>query len=134
MLAKVLNCFWFLSHLKGNFSMVFFQASLRQNYHFTLKVSKLWMWMGPNGEPIRSIFTLEWKLHPTSQIISHSGIPIEDFISRFSSSIDPPFIFLHPKYVIIGNHRRICSRKNEIGSHVWYFLLKTISMKTHYSQ
>ena len=72
------------------------------------------LWMGPNGEPIRSIFTLEWKLHPTFQIISHSGIPIEDFISRFLSSLDPPFIFLHPKHEV-GSHRGICSRKKKIA-------------------
>ena len=82
----------------------FFRLGLRQNYHFTFKVSKLWNWMGSG--PICSIFTLEWKLHPTSQIISHSP-SIKDFISKLLSSLLSSFFhWQHLKYEN-GSHKGI---------------------------
>ena len=99
--------FLFVSHSKGNFSLVFFQARSPPKLSFHIQSVKVVELNGVGwGEPIRSIFTLEWKLHPTSQIISHSP-SIKDFISKLLSSLLSSFFhWQHLKYEN-GSHKGI---------------------------
>ena len=89
--VKVLDGLLFVSHWKGNFSFngVFSGASPpKLSFHIqSVKVVDL-NGRGGGGEPIRSIFTLEWKLRedPTLQIISHSPPRSEISFKAFISS------------------------------------------------
>ena len=86
---------------------MFFQARSPPKLSFHIQSVKVVELNGVGwGEPIRSIFTLEWKLHPTSQIISHSP-SIKDFISKLLSSLLSSFFhWQHLKYEN-GSHKGI---------------------------
>ena len=84
--VKVLDGLLFVSHWKGNFSFngVFFRRVSAKTIISHSKCQSCGSEWEGGGEPIRSIFTLEWKLRedPTLQIISHSP-SIGDFIQSF---------------------------------------------------
>lgn len=119
--VKVLDGLLFVSHWKGNFSFngVFSGASPpKLSFHIqSVKVVDL-NGRGGGGEPIRSIFTLEWKLRedPTLQIISHSH-SIGDFIQSFHLLASQ----LPPNMRMSAAATKVSFLTKELRCHVWYF-------------
>ena len=90
-------------------SMVFFQARLRQNYHFTFKVSKLWIWMG--GGRGANTFNIHIRMETPrrSNFADYFSFPLD---RRFHSKLSSPRVSTSPKYEnVSGGHKGIFSDK-----------------------
>ena len=90
-------------------SMVFFQARLRQNYHFTFKVSKLWIWMG--GGRGANTFNIHIRMETPrrSNFADYFSFSLD---RRFHSKLSSPRVSTSPKYEnVSGGHKGIFSDK-----------------------